>query len=269
MATKSLILAPRQVILDCRAVLQNEPGWLRKPLRAHIRLIYCLNDIWDRHGLTRYHRGPPVPSKTLRELEGLGGRCRTAAQTGNTAPVVKRVLDLMHSDRDSFHLIRYSVARELRPDRPEAVVSDPDTTSKVEEIAETDPSHLGAICDELAARIAIHKGTGRGGARRQDDLRDRFVLESLGYYFEWLTGRRPAATFRGTPLRGEDDVRSKDRYDGPFIRLCQAVLGALGAEVSSRQVADLLRSLDVPGWETPERFRVPWDPKKRRKQSPQ
>ena len=46
------------------------------------------------------------------------------------------------------------------------------------------------------------------------------------------------------------------------------VLGALGRDVSSRQVAGLLRSLEVPGRETPERIRQPWDPKKRRKQPP-
>jgi hypothetical protein len=259
----TLIHVPRTLIRDCAALFHEHDQWKARPLRSVIKLIYCLNTLWDRYPLIRYHRGFPQPAKCVRELEGLAGLCRRAARTRNVGPVLNRLSALQRNTSDSVNLITYQVARELRPDRPEAIVRDAVTDERLMAIAASAPEHLAGICDDCAAAVATFKTTGRGGYRHEAELAARFVIEALGHYFESLTKRRPTVLFK-------DDlkIRSRDRYYGQFFLFCRAVFAALGKTVSSRQVFDLLNSIDIPHWKAPESLRQAWDPQKRKKESP-
>jgi hypothetical protein len=157
---------------------------------------------------------------------------------------------------DSLNLIRYRIALELNPDRPEAIVRDKTTDERLMAIAASNPGHLAEVCDACVAIIGPLKSSGRGGFRHEAELADRFVIEALGHYFERLTGRRPTLSFKEVGA-----ARPRDRYHGLFFQLCRTVFAALGKTVSSRQVFDLLRSIDVPNWKTPEKLRrPPWNP---------
>jgi hypothetical protein len=178
--------------------------------------------------------------------------------------VQSRLLTLQREETDSFNLIVYQVARELRPDRPEAIVRGPATIEQLMAIAASTPERLAGICNDCAATVGRLKATGRGGSRHGADLADRLVIEALGHYFEWLTNRRPTLSFKE-----ELAVRWRDRYHGPFFLLCRSVFAALGKTISSRQVFDLLRSIDIPRWKLPaERRRPPWNRELRKAQSP-
>jgi hypothetical protein len=180
------------------------------------------------------------------------------------AVVVSRLRVLRREKSDSYTLIIFEIARELRPDRPEAMLHDAATDERLMTIAASTPTRLAEICNDRASVLAALKSTGRGGSRHGPDLADRFVVESLGHYFEWLTSRRPTVPFKGAGGAGP-----RDYYYGPFFLLCNAVFADLGQSVSSRQVFDLLRSIDIANWKTPEELRrPPWNSNLRKKQLP-
>lgn len=257
----TLIHVPRTLIRDCVEILAKLVQWKRRPLRSVIRLIYCLNTLWDRYPLVLYDRGFPRPAQCVRELRGVAGLCRRAARTGNSGPLLGRLSALRRDKAASYNLLIYEVARELRPGRPEAMLHDAATDQRLLEIAVSEANYLAEICEARASILRPLVSMGRGGDRRQEDLADRLVVESLGHYFEWLTKGRPTVPYRGFGGDGP-----KDWYYGPFFLLCRTVFAALGRTVSSRQVFDLLSSIDIPRWKIPEKLRrAPWNPNLRKK----
>lgn len=248
--TRALIHVPRSLVRECAQSLESRRGWRKRPLRALIGLIYCLNTIADQRELVPYQRGFRQPAQAVRGLKGLQTLCRRAAGTGNASPLLHRLGRLRDEDTDVFHLLAYAAAKAIDPKRPQLVEKDA-AWARLDEIACRNPGWVADQCAALISPLKEQLKAGRGGSRHQRHLENRFVVESLGHYWEWLTGKRPGVTFI------DSGAAARDRYTGPFIELCRTVLAHFGPTPSGRQVFKLLQTLEVDYWR-PAAPRRPW-----------
>jgi hypothetical protein len=125
--------------------------------------------------------GMTVDFHSRRNASVAGGwRHLPPAHEQNVGPLLNRLLAHRRETSDTFNLLIFQIARELRPDRPEAVVRDPVTDERLMAIAASAPGHLAEICDGCASVVTTLKSTGRGGRRHEAELADRLVVSLLG-----------------------------------------------------------------------------------------
>jgi hypothetical protein len=244
-----MIQVGKALVRSCAGHLVRLPGWRKRPCRAVIRLIYCLNNIADRYQFTRYSSGFPRPAQTIRQLDGLRGLCCTAGQSGDAEDLAARLEELGRRDADAFHLIRFRFARHICPSDLVAILTRGDATQRFLVFAVERPHRLAAFCHDAIAALEPLKGVGRGGRRRIPAPDTRYIIEELGHYYEWLTGEPPGATI--------------DQFDGftkgTFLDLAREVLAYFGRKANERWIYELLLSIDVPDWkERRQRYPRRW-----------
>jgi hypothetical protein len=240
-----MIHVSRALVRGCVEYLARLPGWQERPCRALIRLAYCLNNIADCHPFALYRSGVPRPAQTIRELKGLRGLAQTAEKSGNVTKLTARLEKLSQRDADAFHLTRFRFAREIHPSNPVAGLIRGDTTQKFLVFAVEQPHQLAAFCDDAIAALEPLKASGRGGKRRIPAPNTRYIIEELGHYYEWLTGRPPGATI--------DQHDDETTHKGPFLGLSRKVLTYFGHQANERWIYELLLSIEVPDWKTHRR----------------
>jgi hypothetical protein len=245
---KKIHVSPK-LIRDCVEHLSKHShtccAWQKRPLRVTIRLIYCLNGLPERLKLTRFDQGFRRPKKAIDDLEGLRSLCLDAERTGKTARAEDKLRGLCASrdaDADFFGPVLYEFAAMLYAEENEriAAIQDGIVCARLLDCAEKNPGLIADLCKKAIGALTprVSDPGRRGGARNYPNRQTRAVIESLGLFFEFLTGRRPAYTYQA----------ATDKFAGAFIELCQIVLTYFGMEKSGKQVFRVLKTIDIERW---------------------
>jgi hypothetical protein len=241
---KSMIHVPRELVRRCASELSHLPGWQRHPFTSLKKLIYGLNSLFANHGLVLYGHGFPHPAVIIRELERFQSLCRTAAEIGTCAPVLRRLDALRECGSDSYSLLIFQAALDLDPQMPARAAPDDRTKRYLEELVGSQPIIVAAMTENALTGLRPLVTPGRGGDRHGGALVKRELVLDLGFIFERVAGRSPGITY-------DDTAEGNDRYTGPFVEFVRIVFQGLGYRINGRQVYFLYQGLEewaaVPG----------------------
>lgn len=198
---KSMIHVKRQLIRDCLEVLSDSPKCQIRPLRSIIELIYSLNSLATRLPNRVYERGLPRPKETKREIERLLGLIKRSMQTGNRAPLIRRIEQLYDRQADSIFVLQGMIQLHDRKLRSIFAKLDPLTKrQRLLKLAARSPMRIARAAEIALTGNWPETPSGRGGRRHGPDLQDLAVLTATARIFEDRTGQLLTMGSKDVPI---------------------------------------------------------------------
>ena len=154
------------------------------------------------------------------QLKVLRTKCgRTVRNGGQSTPeqIRSRIRDL--SDVAQAKLLWAQVW--ARPEGEERLIESGTAMDEIDDMLDTDPAQLIPVIDRALAMLP-EKGKKHGGSRRSPNVALRLTIRELAVMFWDIQGGDPIIS---VDYSAHDE---KDIFTGPFLRLLQTLLPALG-----------------------------------------
>ncbi len=176
------------------------------------------------------------------QLEVLRNKCGSAVGNGGQSTPEQIRLRIHNLSDVAQAKLLWAQAWE-RPEGEEHLIQSGTAMAEIDDLLDTDPTQLIPVIDRALAMLP-EKGKKHGGSRRSPNVALRLTIRELAVMFWDIQGREPIIS---VDYSAHDE---KDIFTGPFLRLLQTLLPALGWPDMSATAIRMhwMRVRDLDGW---------------------